>query len=470
MSDAILIQPTLLQVPVNSLANRTLDLLSTYGGKSGMSGLTRDEVIPPVAMLSIARQILDDGYGVSIVDMYLEEVCGEDAQKVLIMNLKKENPKVVGIAGMECCILDAAIDIAKIVKKINKDTVVSIGGVNATAMDEYILSKYSMIDVVVRGEAEKIFSDLVAAIVKNKPLSTVKGISYKLGTKIKRNALGPFLKPEDIPLPAREIYPFKRLYKINKNTDMIFASRGCPHNCAFCNAPSFWKRIWRGRLIKDVIEEMKIISDNGAERFYLWDLNFGTNKKWAIDICKSMKKENLELIWEVELRVDNLSKSFVKEITSAGCTTAFCGIESNEQNVLDSVNKSYNHNLQETALKTSKKYKLNIEGGYIIGLPNDNKITISSTTNLAIKLFENELAIPLFFIFVPFPGTDIGDNPGKYGIKIENHDFQNYHFIPKVPLASTRYLTAKEVFDLWEDGQRHIFNSVKKKLSDLKSV
>jgi len=180
-----------------------------------------------------------------------------------------------------------------------------------------------------------------------------------------------------------------------------------------------------------------------------------------------MKKEGIELTWEVELRVDDLAEPFVKEITSAGCTTAFCGIESKEQRILDSVHKSYNSNIQETALRVSKNYGLHIEGGYVVGLPEDNEETISATTDLAIRLFEEDLAIPLFFIFVPFPGTEIGDNPERFSIKVENQNFQNYHFIPPEPLASTKYLTAREVFKLWEQGQKQILNVVCEKLTSL---
>ena len=464
MTDVVLIQPTLLQVPLNVLATETLDLLSVYAEKIGMFGLTRDDVVPPIAMLSIAQSVINAGYSVSIIDMYLEEVLGKDPYELLIKSIKKENPSVVGIADMETCTLDASLNVAKKVKEINEEILVVLGGVNATAMDDYILNNYEHIDLIVRGEGEKIFSEIVKNKMKNKSYFDIKSITYKKNKVIKKNDLGPFLKPEEIPIPNRDIYPLNKLYKINSNTDMIYASRGCPFNCSFCNGPSFWKRKWRGREADKIIDEMKNIEELGAKNFHMWDLNFGVNKKWVIDLCTSIKKEGIDLKWEVELRLDYLSKDFVKQITNSGCVTAYCGIESRDQNVLDSVNKSYNSTIQDNALRTAKKYNLKIEGGYVIGLPEDTKQSIISTTEMVMKLLDKDLAVPLFFIFVPFPGTDIGDNPDKYNIEIVNNNFRDFHFIPKNPLASTKYLSSREVFDLWEKGTRNIYNIIKEKL------
>lgn len=467
MTDSVLIQPTLFQVPLNKLANDTLDLLSTYAEKIGMFGLTRDDVVPPVAMLSIAQSVINEGYSVSIIDMYLEEVLGKNPIKLLYSSIKRENPRIAGIANMETCTLDASIEVARKVKEINKDICIVFGGVSATAMDAYLLENYPFIDIIVRGEGEKVFSEIVSNKMKNRSLSNIKGITYRKNNYIKRNDSAFFLKPDKIPIPNREIYPLDKLYNVNFNTDMIYASRGCPFNCSFCNGPSFWKREWRGREIEKIIEEMKTIEELGAKNFHMWDLNFGVNKKWVVEICKRIKKEGINLKWEVELRLDNLSEDFVKEITNAGCVTAYCGIESRNQNVLNSVNKSYNLSIQNKALNTAKKHGLKIEGGYVIGLPEDTEKSITETTKMATSLLKDDLAVPLFFIFVPFPGTDIGDNPDKYNIKIINNDFRDYHFIPKHPLASTKFLSGQEVFDLWEKGTKSIRDIVRSKIDEI---
>ena len=460
----MLIQPTLLQVPLNEFANSTLDLLSDYAEKIGMFGLTRDDVVPPVSMLSIAQQVMNDGFSVSIVDMYLEEICGGDPKKLLIERIKKENPLIVGIADMEACTMDAAIYVADTVKDINKNIITVMGGVNATPMDEFLLNNYDNLDVIVKNEGEQTFSELVKKSFNTKSFDDIRGITYRVGEKIKKNPPRPFMQPEEIPIPNREIYSLEKLYKVNSKVDMVFGSRGCPYNCSFCNGPSFWKRRWRGRLVEDIIKELKTIEEAGAKRFHMWDLNFGVNKKWVKRLCDAIQDEGIGLEWEVELRVDDLKEPLIKNLRKAGCNTAFCGIESPDQAILDSVHKSYESSSQERALKTAKKQGLNIEGGYVVGLPEDNERSISATTNQAVKYLESDLVIPLFFIFVPFPGTEIGENPEKFGIKIENKNFQHFHFIPPKPLASTKYLTAEEVFDLWELGQKRIFESVNQKL------
>ncbi len=466
MSDVLFIQPPYLQVPLDPLANQTLDLLSSYAEKIGMFGLTRNDLTPPTAMLSIAQMVIDAGYRAAIADMYLEEIYKEDPWAFLRRELKKRDPMIVGVANAENCIIEATVSVSKAVKEYNKEILVVSGGINATALDTRLLQKYGSIDVVVRGEGEKSFSELTEAFMKEKPFNGVQGITFRQGGNIIRNPDRPFMKPEEIPLPARNIYPIKRLYAAGGDADMIFASRGCPFKCSFCNTPPIWQGCWTGRPVENVIEEIKIMKEYGATKFHLWDQNFGGNQKWASQICDRILEEGLDMTWETEIRIDSLNNDFVEKITKSGCNVAFVGIESNNQTILDSVNKKYNASIQEKALRTAKEHSLFLEGGYVVGLPEDNKESIEATTKLALKYFKEDLAVPLYFLFVPFPGTEIGDNPEKFRIKIEDVGPENYHFISPKPLASTKNLTAQEVFDLWRTGQEKILTETKNKLAE----
>jgi anaerobic magnesium-protoporphyrin IX monomethyl ester cyclase len=466
MSDVLFVQPPYLQVPLDPLANETLDLLSDYAEKIGMFGLTRNDLTPPTAMLSVAQRVIDYGYRVAIADMYLEEIYKEDPWPFLRRELKRKDPAIVGVANGENCILEATVSVANAVKGYNEEIIVVCGGINATALDVKLLQQHRSIDVVVRGEGEKTFSELSDAVYKSRPFKGVEGITFRNNGRITRNPDRPFMSPEEIPLPARDIYPLKRLYRAGGDADMIFASRGCPFKCSFCNTPPIWHGCWVGRPVESVIDELMIMKEYGASKFHLWDQNFGGNQKWATQICDRIIEERLDMDWETEIRIDALNDNFVKKITSSGCNVAFVGIESEDQAILDSVNKRYNVSIQEKALKTAKQHGLFLEGGYVAGLPEDNKSTIDATIKKALKYFRDGLAVPLFFLFVPFPGTEIGDAPEKFGIKIEDVGSENYHFISPKPLASTKHLTAKEVFDLWRNGQQQILAETKSKLAE----
>lgn len=466
MADILLIYPPVLHVPVNKVSERLYHLLDAYCKKIDFFGLASNvnSLVPPIALLSIATYLLKNGYSVSVLDMILEEREGKNPFVVLNKILKKENPRVVGISEMEMCLKTISVEIAKIVKKYDPQIVTVMGGVNASAEADELLQNNEL-DAIVHSEGEKTFLELCNRVFTDKSLEDIDGISYrtKNGSVIK-NPPRLFLSPEEIPIPSRDIYPFKRLYKLNNNLDLVYASRGCPHNCSFCNAPLFWKHRWRGRLIKDIIEELKLIEDKGGKKIHIWDINFGTNKKWINRLCENIKNERIEIKWDCELRIDDLKTEFLKSISSAGCCGAYCGIESADQPILDAANKGYSLDILKKSLKRSITNGVIVEGGYVIGLPQDNKFSIVKTNKLAIKLFEEDLAIPHHFLFIPFKGTEIGENPNRYGIKIVNSNSTHFHFIPPKSIASTKFLSAEEVYNLWVKGQEDLVEVAEEKL------
>jgi len=70
-----------------------------------------------------------------------------------------------------------ALEISQFVKE-NSNAKVIWGGIHASILPEQTLSNKN-IDIVVVGEGDDRFLDVVKALEKGKPLSTVKGIYYK---------------------------------------------------------------------------------------------------------------------------------------------------------------------------------------------------------------------------------------------------------------------------------------------------
>ncbi|MEF8848459.1 MAG: radical SAM protein [Candidatus Thermoplasmatota archaeon] len=465
MEDVLLIYPPILEVPANKNSERLYYLLSKYSKKIGFFGLSSnvDALVPPVALLSIAQYLKERGYTVNVLDLIIEEREGKNPYNVLKNYLKNINPQIVGISAMEMCLEPLVLKIVDIVKNFNQNIKVVLGGVNASSKSDYFLSKEG-IDFIVHGEGEKTFFKLCEALNKRSSLKEINGISYKRKNKIFRNPGVQSLKPEEIPSPDRDIYPFERLYKLNGGRDLIYTSRGCPYNCSFCNAPQFWNRQWKGRKIEKIIEELKVVKNKGANIVHFWDLNFGTNKEWVEKLCSAIKNEDIEIQWDCELRISDMSQSFLDVISSSGCRGAYCGIESSKQSLLNDTNKGYSINDLEKTLKKASKNGITVEGGYVIGLPGDNTSSIKKTNKLSEKLFEKDLSIPLHFLFIPFKGTAIGDNPSYYGIKIINNNPMHFHFISPRPIASTKFISAEKVYKLWEEGEKKLIKIAEKKL------
>ena len=421
---------------------------------------------PPTHLLSIASYLSEHKISVSVADLnlaYLSE--GSDPEKELINRLEIDKPRILGISAMESYLLDSVYRLAETAKNCDPQLFIVLGGVNATAMDEEILLTYK-VDAVVRGEGEVTFVELCQALLNQESLSSVKGISYIEDNIVVRNPDRPFMDLTKLPLPAREIYPLEKMYNLNNGVDAVYASRGCPHKCLFCHGPSFWKRIWRGRNPDDVVKELDYIERKGGKVAFLYDMNFGFNKEWAIELCQKITKAKLNVIWGCELRVEDLlDTKFLEEIYHARCRSVFIGIESMDQHSLSGVDKGYLVNELYKGLNNAVSVGINVETTVMIGMPDDTADSIRYTTNGIIELFQDELLkLVHYFLCIPWPGTEIGNHPEKYGVQIVCQNHRNFITAPSVPIASTKHLSAEEVYSLWEEGVVKLCDEVKKKL------
>ena len=435
--------------------------------KTGFFSLVTSGVpTPPTHLLSLAAYLQEQNIGVSLVDLnliYLSD--GIDPKKALIKRLESDKPKILGITAMESYLLDSVYRLAAIAKKHDPQLFIVLGGVNATAVDEVILQT-KLVDAVVRGEGEMTLTELCRVVLNQESLSEVRGVTYIEGDKVVKNPDRSFMDLAELPLPAREIYPLEKLYNFNGGVDAVYASRGCPHKCLFCHGASFWKTRWRGRNPEDVVKELDYIEHKGGRVAFLYDMNFGFSRNWALDVCKGITESKLQIIWGCELRVNHLlDKEFIKELYQARCRSVFVGIESLDQHSLSGVDKGYSVKMLEKALKNAADIGLNVESTVMIGMPEDSAYSIQHTTDKIIHLFQQELLkLVHYFLCIPWPGTELGDHPDKYGLKIVCRNHRNFITAPSMPIASTKYLSAKEVFSLWEHGVVRLCNEVKKKL------
>ena len=149
-----------------------------------------------------------------------------------------------------------ATDIASLVKSIDSRIIVILGGVTATLPEIYepLLGRTDAYDLMVRGEGEEIFAEILKRYCKEQKTITdkskIKGIAYKTTDGIVSTDSHPFIRSLDsLPFPALELLDIDKMLgnkyysrwrnnPANKRSFPIFTSRGCPYNCCFCSVHS----------------------------------------------------------------------------------------------------------------------------------------------------------------------------------------------------------------------------------------
>lgn len=322
--------------------------------------------------------------------------------------LKKERPEVVGFAAYTMEIFNT-YKLVKIVKKWNRKCKVILGGAHVNALGRKVFFECNEIDAAfVHSEGE----DGIVEYLRKKSGRGVKGVYYRSGRRIIENPPKDFTKNLDlIPHPARDAYHKDEYHDLEPGGDsnylrkpihILVSSRGCPYNCNFC-CKSFGV-MSRRHSVDYVLEEIRDIRAQGGRELYFIDDLFAVNKKWVLELCKRMEEENLVMPWKCLCRVDTVDEEMLAAMKRAGCHTVAFGIETGNEGIMKWIRKGITKEQARKTFRIAKDVGLNIEAYFIIGHRIDTEETIRETIEFARELNAD---FPRFFIFSPYPGSEV---------------------------------------------------------------
>ncbi|MGC9151301.1 MAG: B12-binding domain-containing radical SAM protein [Microbacter sp.] len=311
---------------------------------------------------------------------YIAAVCREHQHHVKIVDLGIDknglSPEVIEWAEIVGISADTpgypkALLIAKKLKEAGKK--IFMGGYHVTFLDREALET-GYVDFVVRGEGEEIVVNMLEALENRKSLADVLGISYLENGVYKRNQdAPPPLNLDEMPFPARDLLPLKSYKGVLNGKPMtnLITSRGCPFNCYFCSSSRFGGLKWRARSAKSIADELEYLYRTYDYRaFAFMDDNFTLNPKRVFDFADEIERRGMtDISWWCFSRLDILVKNeaMVKRMAEVGAFMIFLGLESTNEEILDSYNKHIGNNQQQEAIALLRKYGIQIYGSYIIG-------------------------------------------------------------------------------------------------------
>jgi anaerobic magnesium-protoporphyrin IX monomethyl ester cyclase len=364
---------------------------------------------PPLGMLYVASVLEEKGIEISALDQAAKGFTVDET----VNWIEKENPDILGFSTFSTSGRTAALISAE-VKKKNPNLIIVFGNYYATFNSERILKKYPAVDIAVRGEGENTTIELVDYLKRGDDLKRVHGITFRNKNSIISTPERPLIKDLDsLPFPDRDLVDADYHSLIAgtnvapKKFTSIVSSRGCVYRCRFCSCTQFARNIWRPRSVKNTMDELHFLASEGYKQFIFTDDSFTLNPKRVNELCRTMRKERLNMDWICEGRVDSCSHELLHEMAKAGCKILFLGIESANQRILDYYNKKATPKLSESAVKTAKKAGIDvIVGSFILGAPDETKKEIQHTIEFARKI---PIDIPEFNILGVYPGTDMWD-------------------------------------------------------------
>jgi len=337
----------------------------------------------------------------------------------------------------------AALKILDIAKEIKPRIVTLLGGPHPTFMySEIMEDDNNHVDYVLMGEPEQTLKQLLAALSEDTE-KNVRGIVYREGEQVVANETQPHIVELDALSPAWHLLDWNDYqYHVEPCGRMasILTSRGCDMGCAFCSQRMFWREDWRCRKPEKVIEEMVHLIDTYQIGFFTLIDAYPTKHRdrWELFLDLLIERK-LGVHLLIETRVEDIIRDadILHKYRDAGIIHVYLGAESADKDVLNSLNKGTDFEMNKQALDLLREAGIITEASFMIGFPNETWDSIENTIASAIYLNPD---IAVFPVVTPMPFTPIF-NEMKDRIRV--FDYAKYNLV--TPIVEPYEMTMEEI-------------------------
>jgi radical SAM superfamily enzyme YgiQ (UPF0313 family) len=346
---------------------------------------------PPIGLHYLGALLKEQGHEVELLNWYDIKNKPHIIQEALL-TLK---PDLVGFSIFHANRW-GGIQLAKIFKEHFPAVPIVFGGIGATFLDDHLLRHFPWIDIIVRGEGEITFPELIRLIENQKSFDDLPGLTFKSGNTIQRNKDAELVEDLDsLPMPASH-YTFHHLA----------LSRGCPGKCTFCGSPKFWGPKVRFHSADYFVGQLEILYKKGHRFFHFSDDTFTLRKKLVLKICTLIVERKLDISWAAISRVDCIDQEMLKAMRMAGCIQISFGVESGSESIRHELGKKISEEQIRRAFALTVSYGILARAYIIYGCPGESPETVKDTIRL---LRDIRPLVTNFYVLSVFPGTFLYD-------------------------------------------------------------
>lgn len=410
-------------------------------------------LVPPLGPMYLSAVLKANNFPVTFIDAlgeapthyYKYDGCtyrGLGAEE--IVSRIPRDTKLVGITAMFSINYIYVIGLCRLIKEKRPGIPIVLGGAHVTALPEFVL-ECPYVDFICLGEAEIVFLKLCQTLERNNwtfnvdELRKLKAVGFKDGGRVYLNKDLELMKDVDgAPYPDWDSLPVENYFALKESHGslrydrwaiMLF-SRGCPYDCSFCNTPYIWKRKWRARDPKKVVDEIVYLQNKyGVREIHFEDENMSTDLKALERFCEELIGRKIDIKWQAAngMRPDRITERLIMKMSESGCTNIVLAPESGSQRVLEEV-VTKTIDLEEVlrVALTASKHKLKTSVYMMMGMPGERREDMWKSIWFLIRLAKRGIDECVVSLFVPLPGSELFNRLWKEGkIQVDDAFFRS---------------------------------------------
>jgi radical SAM superfamily enzyme YgiQ (UPF0313 family) len=405
--------------------------------------------MPNGALGSLAGNV-DAHHRVAIADLVLVQRSVRETVQRLIAEVR---PDVVGLSIMTFQ-RTTARKIVALVRALCPAARVVVGGYDPSLASHVYEQPGWDVDVIVRGEGDITFRELLRRWEAGGEPGGVEGLSYRTPSGFVRNPdrSASQLAGNEVRPPARGARVLGGYTFLGRQIDVVETSRGCTYDCSFCSIIEMRGRNFYRWTIERTIADILDARRRGARAIFLVDDNITLDVRRFEALCRAIVDAGLN-------DIDYIVQGMTSAIAAAGSTLAplmrragfryvFLGIENvleddlaflraKSKNV-ERGNHANRGNATQAAIDVIHRHGMYVVGGLIVGNPGDTRASIEANLEFA----RRHIDWPYIQHPTPYPGTPMTEDFRRRGL-IVNEDVAQYDGTTAV--VRSDHLTADEI-------------------------
>jgi hopanoid C-3 methylase HpnR len=389
--------------------------------------------LEPLGLELVAAAVRKAGHDVRIIDLQV------DNHTAFLRLIESWQPDVIGFSCNYLANVPEILDLARRAKETLPGVRVVIGGHSASFTAQELLEhSEGAVDCVLKGEGETTAVRLMEALSDcGKTASANPAALTHVPGCVSREGEGPpaaFVRSLDDLVPARDLLAKRRKYFIGMLDPCasIEFSRGCPWDCTFCSAWTFYGRSYRVKSTDAIVNELRSISEPGV--FIVDDVAF-VQSKHGLEIGEAVARQGIRKEYYLETRGDVLLRN--KEVfefwSKIGLKYMFLGVEALDEEGLKKHRKRVTRSKNLEAVEYARSLGVAVSINLIVD-PDWDRERFRQIREWCLEVPE----LVTISVNTPYPGTESWRTEGRTLITRDYRLFDIQHAVlpTRLPLRT----------------------------------
>ncbi len=327
-----------------------------------------------------------------------------------LREISDARPDWIGITTMALASLAPAAQLIRALRQRLPRARILVGGHGASMLPRPVLEAGA--DAVIRGEGELALRAVLAdGLADHSADALVPAGAVRLrGGELVQGEMPPLVVPLDrLSAPALDLLPAPA-----GGVHLLETSRGCPHDCGFCETTRFYGRRWRWRTPVRVAADIRgLVTDQAAWLIEITDDNFAASRRRVRQICALLEDVDLPACILVSARADDLlaDPELLPAMARARMLRVSVGVETLSDELGQRSGKAIGLDAYRTLFARMRELGMFSVASFIIGLPGETPRQRAEAVELARAAAPDAAR---FLPFYPFPGIPLAAGRDSY--------------------------------------------------------